>query len=75
MKRKAGCGRRSQSSVTLTAARMRTLPKDEDSAEALLKKHRALMLDIESYRGVINGLHGEAQKCRVSEDPSESSQT
>ena len=39
--------------------------KDEDSAEALLKKHEALMSDINSYRNVIDGLHDEAQKCKV----------
>ena len=39
--------------------------KDADSAEALLKKHEALMSDINSYRNVIDGLHDEAQKCKV----------
>ena len=39
--------------------------KDEDSAEALLKKHEALMSDINSYKNVIDGLHAETQKCKV----------
>ena len=39
--------------------------KDEDSAEALLKKHEAQMSDIESYRTVIDALHEQAQQCKV----------
>lgn len=41
--------------------------KDEDSAEALLKKHEAFMSDLEAYRTVIEGLHDQAQSCKVCE--------
>ena len=40
--------------------------KDEDSAEALLKKHEAFMSDLEAYRTVIEGLRDQAQSCNVS---------
>jgi spectrin alpha len=43
--------------------------KDEDSAEALLKKHEALMSDLEAYRSVIDGLHQQAQECKQQEAP------
>ena len=39
--------------------------KDEDSAEALLKKHEAFMSDLEAYRTVIENLHEQAQACKV----------
>ena len=39
--------------------------KDEDSAEALLKKHEALMGDLVSYKTVIENLKGQASACRV----------
>ena len=38
--------------------------KDEDSAEALLKKNLAIMTDIEAYRTTINELAVHAQKCK-----------
>ena len=40
--------------------------KDEDSAEALLKKHEALMSDIVSYQSIIDGLRDQANACKVS---------
>ena len=40
--------------------------KDEDSAEALLKKHDAFMSDLEAYRTVVEGLQDQAQNCNVS---------
>jgi spectrin alpha len=40
--------------------------KDEDSAEALLKKHEAFLSDLEAYSTVIEGLHDQAQACKVS---------
>ncbi|XP_052790865.1 spectrin alpha chain-like isoform X7 [Mya arenaria] len=43
--------------------------KDEDSAEALLKKHEAFMLDLEAYRAVIESLHEQAQACKQQEAP------
>jgi spectrin alpha len=52
--------------------------KDEDAAEALLKKHQALMADIEAYESTINtDLREAAAKCksqqqqqdRLSSDP------
>lgn len=43
--------------------------KDEDSAEALLKKHEALMSDLEAYGSVIEGLHEQAQACKQQEAP------
>lgn len=39
--------------------------KDEDSAEALLKKHEALMSDLEAFGSTINGLKQQAHSCRV----------
>ena len=39
--------------------------KDEDSAEALLKKHEALMSDIVSYKSNIDGLRDQANACKV----------
>ncbi|XP_076454932.1 LOW QUALITY PROTEIN: spectrin alpha chain-like [Babylonia areolata] len=43
--------------------------KDEDSAEALLKKHEAFMADLEAYRSVIEGLREQAQSCKQQEAP------
>ncbi len=39
--------------------------KDEDSAEALLKKHEALMSDIETYKTLIDNLREQANSCKV----------
>ncbi|XP_017703669.1 PREDICTED: spectrin alpha chain, non-erythrocytic 1 [Rhinopithecus bieti] len=38
--------------------------KDEDSAEALLKKHEALMSDLSAYGSSIQALREQAQSCR-----------
>lgn len=38
--------------------------KDEDSAESLLKKHRALMSDLEAFRSTIDELRKEAAHCK-----------
>ncbi|CAG5125562.1 unnamed protein product, partial [Candidula unifasciata] len=43
--------------------------KDEDSAEALLKKHEAFMADLEAYRSVIEDLREQAQACKQQEAP------
>lgn len=40
--------------------------KDEDSAEALLKRHEGLMADLEAYGNTIDGLREQAQACKVS---------
>ena len=40
--------------------------KDEDSSEALLKKHEALVSDLEAFGNTIIGLREQAQACRVS---------
>lgn len=42
--------------------------KDEDSAEALLKKHEALMSDLDAYGSVVDQLKEQAQLCKVSRD-------
>ena len=42
--------------------------KDEDSAEALLKKHDAFMSDLDAYHTVIEGLHEQAQACKVTQE-------
>ncbi len=39
--------------------------KDEDSAEALLKKHEALISDIEAYGSVIDTIREQANACKV----------
>lgn len=39
--------------------------KDEDSSEALLKKHEALMSDLEAFGNTIQVLKDQAQSCRV----------
>ena len=33
--------------------------------QALLKKHEALMSDLEAYRSIIDGLHQQAASCKV----------
>lgn len=43
--------------------------KDEDSAEALLKKHSALMSDLEAFKSTINQLREQAQQCKQQETP------
>lgn len=40
--------------------------KDEDSSEALLKKHEALVSDLEAFGNTILGLREQATGCRVS---------
>lgn len=40
--------------------------KDEDSSEALLKKHEALVSDLEAFGNTIQSLRDQAQSCRVS---------
>lgn len=40
--------------------------KDEDSSEALLKKHEALVSDLEAFGNTIQALKEQAQSCRVS---------
>jgi spectrin alpha len=41
--------------------------KDEDSAESLLKKHRALMSDLDAFRTTIEELRREAAQCKYQE--------
>lgn len=41
--------------------------KDEDSSEALLKKHEALLSDLEAFGNTIKALREQADSCRVSE--------
>ncbi|KAF4526948.1 hypothetical protein B566_EDAN015448 [Ephemera danica] len=43
--------------------------KDEDSSEALLKKHEALMSDLEAFGNTIVSLKEQAQACRQQETP------
>ncbi|XP_076436788.1 spectrin alpha chain-like isoform X4 [Babylonia areolata] len=43
--------------------------KDEDSAEALLKKHEAFMADLEAYRSAVEELREQAQACKQQEAP------
>uniref|UniRef100_A0A671XV45 Spectrin alpha chain, non-erythrocytic 1 n=1 Tax=Sparus aurata TaxID=8175 RepID=A0A671XV45_SPAAU len=45
--------------------------KDEDSAEALLKKHEALMSDLTAYGSSIHGLKEQAQSCRQQVAPTD----
>lgn len=40
--------------------------KDEDSAEALLKKHEALVSDLEAFGNTIQTLREQAKSCKVS---------
>ncbi|CDW52174.1 Spectrin alpha chain [Trichuris trichiura] len=39
--------------------------KDEDSAEALLKKHNALMSDLEAFKSTIDSLREHASRCKT----------
>ncbi|KAL3092945.1 hypothetical protein niasHS_004972 [Heterodera schachtii] len=41
--------------------------KDEDSAESLLKKHRAMMSDLEAFNTTIEELRREAGQCKYQE--------
>ncbi|KAL3087479.1 hypothetical protein niasHS_008103 [Heterodera schachtii] len=41
--------------------------KDEDSAESLLKKHRALISDLEAFNTTIEELRPEASQCKYQE--------
>ncbi|XP_069695868.1 spectrin alpha chain isoform X3 [Periplaneta americana] len=43
--------------------------KDEDSGEALLKKHEALVSDLEAFGNTICALREQAQSCRQQETP------
>ncbi|KAG8294427.1 hypothetical protein J6590_103113, partial [Homalodisca vitripennis] len=43
--------------------------KDEDSSEALLKKHEALVSDLEAFGNTIVSLREQAQACRQQETP------
>ncbi|XP_069842206.1 spectrin alpha chain, non-erythrocytic 1 isoform X3 [Dendropsophus ebraccatus] len=45
--------------------------KDEDSAEALLKKHEALMSDLRAYGSSIQSLREQAQACRQQVAPTD----
>uniref|UniRef100_A0A8C8GCJ9 Spectrin alpha, non-erythrocytic 1 n=1 Tax=Oncorhynchus tshawytscha TaxID=74940 RepID=A0A8C8GCJ9_ONCTS len=45
--------------------------KDEDSAEALLKKHEALMSDLSAYGTSIQALKEQAQSCRQQVAPTD----
>lgn len=40
--------------------------KDEDSSEALLKKHEALMSDLLAFGNTIEAVKEQAASCRVS---------
>ncbi|VDK59531.1 unnamed protein product [Cylicostephanus goldi] len=42
--------------------------KDEDSAEALLKKHETLMFDLNAFKGTIDKLRKQASQCKYQED-------
>ncbi|XP_065209601.1 spectrin alpha chain isoform X2 [Planococcus citri] len=44
--------------------------KDEDSAEALLKKHEALVSDLEAFGNTIQSLKEQAKACKQQETPS-----
>lgn len=43
--------------------------KDEDSSEALLKKHEALVSDLEAFGNTIQSLQDQAKNCRQQETP------
>ncbi|ETN75183.1 spectrin repeat-containing domain protein [Necator americanus] len=43
--------------------------KDEDSTEALLKKHRALMSDLDAFKGTIDDLRKQGAQCKYQEQP------
>ena len=40
--------------------------KDEDSSEALLKKHEAMITDLEAFQATIESLRQQANQCSVS---------
>jgi spectrin alpha len=44
--------------------------KDEDSAQSLLKKHEALIADIDAYGTTIESLHDASRKCKQVAGPS-----
>ena len=43
--------------------------KDEDSAEALLKRHEAFISDLEGFQNTIESLKEQATNCRQQETP------
>jgi spectrin alpha len=43
--------------------------KDEDSTEALLKKHEALMADLDAFSNTIQALREQSRNCRQQEQP------
>lgn len=43
------------------------LGKDEDSAEALLKKHRAILSDLATFQNTVSGLRKQASACKYQE--------
>lgn len=43
--------------------------KDEDSSESLLKKHEALVSDLEAFGNTIQALQDQAKNCRQQETP------
>ncbi|KAI5631908.1 spectrin repeat domain-containing protein [Phthorimaea operculella] len=43
--------------------------KDEDSSEALLKKHEAMLSDLEAFGNTIKSLREQANACRQQESP------
>uniref|UniRef100_A0AC35U4B9 Spectrin alpha chain n=1 Tax=Rhabditophanes sp. KR3021 TaxID=114890 RepID=A0AC35U4B9_9BILA len=45
------------------------MPQNEDSAECMLKKQRALTSDLDAFKATIEGLAKQAQKCKYSEEP------
>ena len=47
----------------------RDFGKDEDSTEALLKKHEALYSDLEAFGNTIKGLREQASACKQQETP------
>lgn len=47
----------------------RDFGKDEDSTEALLKKHEALYADLEAFGNTISGLRDQAAACKQQETP------
>src|SRR5699024_8185654 len=49
--------------------RIATSGKDEDSTEALLKKHEALMADLEAFGNTIAELHDRSLSCKQQETP------
>ena len=38
---------------------------DEDSAESLIKKNKALMQDVDRFGQTVEDLHEEAKQCKV----------